>query len=305
MEEVMLRLQELLFPAIADVAVLSVDVGIETVRVDAQCTTADAACPGCGAWSTRGRSTYLRFLADVPSAGRSVVLRLRVRRFRCGSTKYPRRTFVEQIPGLTRRYGRRTERLRSTLAAVGLALAGRAGAGSAAVLGMSTSDTVIRPASPVCFASAAPSGSRATTLDFQNFVRTEGALYAFTPSIPTLRALAEGSLDNAIEVHPGTVLRPADSLDAGSVRLRFDAAGGLTLQAQDGQTLWGARTAGSGVDALFAANGELSVRDAAGKPLWSSRTGGAPGARLLVRPSGDAVILRNGRPVWRVSGPSS
>ncbi|MFI1757985.1 hypothetical protein [Streptomyces sp. NPDC020571] len=33
-----------------------------------------------------------------------------------------RRTFVEQIPGLTRRYGQRTERLRSTLAAVGLAL---------------------------------------------------------------------------------------------------------------------------------------------------------------------------------------
>ncbi|MFB6613385.1 peroxidase [Streptomyces sp. NPDC056367] len=167
------------------------------------------------------------------------------------------------------------------------------------------SDTVIGPASPVCFESAAPSGSRATTLDFQNFVRTEGALYAFTPSIPTLRALAEGSLDNAIEVHPGTVLRPGDSLDAGSVRLRFDAAGGLTLQAEDGQTLWSAGAAGSGVDALFAANGELSVRDAAGKPLWSSGSGGAPGARLLVRPSGDAVILRNGRPVWRVSGPSS
>lgn len=35
---------------------------------------------------------------------------------------------AEQVPGLTRRFGRRTERLRSTLVSVGLALAGRAGA---------------------------------------------------------------------------------------------------------------------------------------------------------------------------------
>lgn len=36
--------------------------------------------------------------------------------------------FAEQVPGLTRRFGGRTERLRSTLVSVGLALAGRAGA---------------------------------------------------------------------------------------------------------------------------------------------------------------------------------
>ncbi|MFD5080001.1 ISL3 family transposase [Streptomyces sp. NPDC058371] len=87
----------------------------------------------------------LRFPADVPSAGRSVVLQLRVRRFRCGNAMCPRRTFVEQIPGLTRRHGQRTERLRSTLAAVGLALAGRAGSRLASVLGLSVSrSTVLR-----------------------------------------------------------------------------------------------------------------------------------------------------------------
>ncbi|MGI5397230.1 ISL3 family transposase [Streptomyces sp. CA-251251] len=46
---------------------------------------------------------------------------------------------MEQISGLTRRHGQRTERLRSILTAVGLALAGRAGARLAAVLGMSIS----------------------------------------------------------------------------------------------------------------------------------------------------------------------
>ncbi|MFE7430452.1 ISL3 family transposase [Streptomyces sp. NPDC057545] len=115
------------------------------MRVEAQCTTVGVACPGCGAWSTRIHSSYLRFPADVPSAGRSVVLQLRVRRFRCRNTVCPRGTFAGQIPGLSCRHGQRTERLRSTLAAVGLALAGRAGALLAAVLGVAVSrSTVLR-----------------------------------------------------------------------------------------------------------------------------------------------------------------
>ncbi|MFF9135690.1 transposase family protein [Streptomyces sp. NPDC014776] len=130
MEEIVLRLKELLFPSIADAAVLSVDVSIAMVRVDAECTANGAACPACEVWSNRVHGSYLRFPADVPSAERSVVLQLRVRRFACGNAGCTRRTFVEQLPGLpglTRRHGRRTERLRATLAAVGLALAGRAG----------------------------------------------------------------------------------------------------------------------------------------------------------------------------------
>ncbi|MFD5971482.1 ISL3 family transposase [Streptomyces sp. NPDC060311] len=90
-----------------------------------------------------GFSSYLRFPADVPSGGRRVVLCLRVRRFLCPAISCGRQTFVEQMPGLTRRYGRRTERLRSTLAAVGLALAGRAGARIARVSGLSVSRSTV------------------------------------------------------------------------------------------------------------------------------------------------------------------
>ncbi|MFG2174423.1 transposase family protein [Streptomyces niveus] len=68
-------------------------------------------CPGRGVWSNRVHGSYLRFPADVPSAGRRVVLRLRVRRFACRDTVCPRRTFVEQIAGLTRRHVQRTEKL--------------------------------------------------------------------------------------------------------------------------------------------------------------------------------------------------
>ncbi|WP_260256133.1 hypothetical protein [Streptomyces sp. 840.1] len=42
MKEILLRLEELLFPSIADVAVLSVNVDIAVVRVNARCTAAGA-----------------------------------------------------------------------------------------------------------------------------------------------------------------------------------------------------------------------------------------------------------------------
>ncbi|WP_254407752.1 transposase family protein [Streptomyces sp. GMY02] len=145
MEEIVLRLQEPLFPSMTDVAVLSVDVSIAMVRVDGKCTANGAACAACKVWSDRVHGSYLRFPADVPSAGRSVVLRLRVRRFTCGNSECARRTFVEQIPGMMRRHGQRTERLRSTLASVCLALAGRAGARLSSVFGVSVSrSTVLR-----------------------------------------------------------------------------------------------------------------------------------------------------------------
>lgn len=141
----MLRVKELLLPSVGDVVVLSVDVNITMVHVDVCCTAAGAECTGCGTWSSRVHGSYLRFPADVPSAGRNVVLRLRVRRFTCPKAVCGRRTFVEQIPGLTRWHGQRTERLRSMLAAIGLALAGRAGARLTGVLGVSVSrSTVLR-----------------------------------------------------------------------------------------------------------------------------------------------------------------
>ncbi|OWA01576.1 hypothetical protein B9W68_30395 [Streptomyces sp. CS227] len=71
------------FPAIVDLAVLSVDVSNDAVHVEARSTAAETVCPGCGSHSSRMHSSYLRFPADVPSAGRRVVLCLWVRRFFC------------------------------------------------------------------------------------------------------------------------------------------------------------------------------------------------------------------------------
>ncbi|MFD7926625.1 ISL3 family transposase [Streptomyces sp. NPDC059742] len=104
-----------------------------------------AACPGCGCWSGRIHGSYLRFPRDLTTAGKRVVVSLRVRRFVCAKASCPRKTFVEQVPGLTRRFGRRTERLRSTLVSVGLALAGRAGARMSDAFGVRVSrNTLLR-----------------------------------------------------------------------------------------------------------------------------------------------------------------
>ncbi|WP_328743890.1 ISL3 family transposase [Streptomyces sp. NBC_00285] len=143
MNEVLYRLQELLFPSIPGVAVVAVCTDDEAIRIEARCTPSGAACPDCGHWTERVHSSYLRFPADLPAAGRSAQLVLRVRRFFCTATVCGRRTFVEQVPGLTRRHGRVTERLRQTMGAIGLALAGRAGARLAQVMGIATSRTTL------------------------------------------------------------------------------------------------------------------------------------------------------------------
>ncbi|MEV5200545.1 transposase family protein [Streptomyces sp. NPDC053720] len=93
------------------------------------------ACPDCECPSNRVRSCYQRRLADTPVGDQPVRIELTVRRLHCDNARCERRTFAEQVAGLTFRYGRRTPALRRTLeaVAVAVALAGRAGARPAVV----------------------------------------------------------------------------------------------------------------------------------------------------------------------------
>lgn len=77
-------------------------------------------------------------MADAPISGVPVVIELGVRRFFCDHPDCPKRTFAEQVPGLTSRDARRSVGLGRMLAAVGLALAGRAGARLGVQLGLLT-----------------------------------------------------------------------------------------------------------------------------------------------------------------------
>jgi transposase len=109
------------------------------VIIDAAVASTGGVCPRCGTGSVRVHSRYRRWLADAAVAGRAVMLRLRVRRFFCDNTGCAARTFVEQVAGLTVKWARRTSLAARVLCAIGLALAGRAGARLAVRLGVPAS----------------------------------------------------------------------------------------------------------------------------------------------------------------------
>lgn len=98
-----------------------------------------AAAPHRG-WHGR----YQRMLRDCPLAETPVVIRLTMRRFICDTTACARRTFAEQVPGLTTPHARYSPPLRGALTAIAVALAGRAGARLAGGLGMTAGrDTLL------------------------------------------------------------------------------------------------------------------------------------------------------------------
>ncbi|MFI1409840.1 transposase family protein [Streptomyces sp. NPDC020707] len=106
---------------------MSVDVpGPVMVRARTR-TRAPAACTGCGVVSARVHSRYERHLADAAVGGRPVRIDLSVRRLYCENPACAKRTFAEQVEGLTVRYQRRTPLLQQVVESVGVLLAGRGG----------------------------------------------------------------------------------------------------------------------------------------------------------------------------------
>ena len=102
-----------------------------------------AACPLCKRRSRRLHGIYERTLADLPVVGRTLMLQLRVRRFRCTNDACPRQIFAERFPGLAGVRVRRTHAQRATLQQIGFALGGSAGARLAGPLGIVGSRSTI------------------------------------------------------------------------------------------------------------------------------------------------------------------
>ncbi|SRR5712692_7700499 len=91
-------------------------------------TARTARRPLCARRSQQVQSNYHRTVADLPIAGRRLLLRLRVRRFRCRARRCPRADFAERSPRLVAAYGRRTHGQRQALEAMAFALGGTAAA---------------------------------------------------------------------------------------------------------------------------------------------------------------------------------
>jgi transposase len=125
-------------PQLAGLVIKRVEREADRVLITATAAGTQASCPRCATAAVRVHSRYRRQVADAPISGAPVMIELGVRRFFCDHLDCPKRTFAEQIPGLTSRYARRSLGLGRMLAAVGLALAGRAGARLGARLGLLT-----------------------------------------------------------------------------------------------------------------------------------------------------------------------
>jgi transposase len=104
-----------------------------------------AKCPMCGTASRRIHSRYTRQVADLPSSGRKVRLRVITRRFVCEVRHCRRQIFAEQFGGSLPVRARRTARLECIVHHLGLALGGRPAASFARRLMLPVSnDTLLR-----------------------------------------------------------------------------------------------------------------------------------------------------------------
>lgn len=123
-----------------------VEAGTDKLLLIARPISKTAACPTCRGISARIHSQYQRALADLPSQGRLVCIRLRTRRFRCAAAECHQKIFTERLEATASRpFARRTTRLEGIVHHVGLALGGRPGQSIARRLLLPVSkDTLLR-----------------------------------------------------------------------------------------------------------------------------------------------------------------
>jgi transposase len=120
-------------------------VGDDSLTICVLAETTEARCPLCGERAARVHSRATRTLADLPWAGVTVHVRVRVRKFFCDTPTCPRRIFSERLTGIAAVAARRTDRQRAALLDLAVALGGEAGARMAAKSGMRVSpDTLLR-----------------------------------------------------------------------------------------------------------------------------------------------------------------
>jgi transposase len=132
-------------------------------------------CPRCGGLTGQVHGYCGRTVADVPADGRTVVVRVRVRRMRCPVLDCPAQTFREQVPGVVDRYQRRTVRLAGQAGQAARRLAGRAGAALLTALGVPVSrDTALR----VLLRLPLPQVSVPRVLGVDDFALRRGHVYA-------------------------------------------------------------------------------------------------------------------------------
>jgi transposase len=84
----------------AEITITSVHPSPTELVIGVACQAPRMECPECHQPSARIHGSYQRTVADLPCAGRNVILALSVRKFVCGTPTCPRKIFTERLPGL-------------------------------------------------------------------------------------------------------------------------------------------------------------------------------------------------------------
>ena len=123
-----------------------IEIGSDKIIAVARSPSKTSFCPSCGRASSRVHSRYQRTLIDLPAHGRTVEIKVMVRRFRCARPICSQTIFAERLDeSITTPFARRTARLESVVHRLGLALGGRPGRDLAERLAIPVSkDTLLR-----------------------------------------------------------------------------------------------------------------------------------------------------------------
>jgi transposase len=199
-----------------------------------------APCPRCGGRTGQVHGYYERTVADVPADGRPVVVRVRVRRMRCPVRGCAVQTFREQVPGVLDRYQRRTTRLAGQAGEVARRLAGRAGAGLLAALGVPLSrHTALR----LLLRLALPEVAVPRVLGVDDFALRRGQVYATILTgaetgqrVDVLASRKADVLEAWLRGHPGVQVVCRDGSGAYGEAVRRALPG--AVQAGDRWHLW-------------------------------------------------------------------
>jgi transposase len=127
-----------LFHLPAGIMITSVHPSASELVMGVACHTPSMPCPQCHQPSVRIHGHYQRTVADLPCAGRNVILALRVRKFMCSTPTCPRKIFTERLPGLVESYARMSRRLMALVQALGVVAGGQVGTRLADRLGVAT-----------------------------------------------------------------------------------------------------------------------------------------------------------------------
>lgn len=151
-----------------------VEISEAKLTVEVISTQSYAHCPGCGNPSDHIHCQYQRTVHDVPCGGRSIVLRLCVRKFFCWTATCPRKVFAERLPDLVQPWARVSNRLLEELKAIGLAASAEVSERLAPRLGMK-----IKASTLLCYLRTIKDAPRAdvTVLGIDDFAMRRGDTY--------------------------------------------------------------------------------------------------------------------------------